>query len=409
MDAGERFLREEVGGRDLDDISVDTQDGDRSFASHEYDDESIDSEDETDIYGNPREGLCIGTARNGGLQPILEDFAVRTSDGLVSLVSSSNPTKKNGYNTHGFRESPTRRSTLDIGGALNPRKYTSIYPVSAVTKEDYQAWGEEYQFKRGNRPSTARDMKMSANVSPMSHLAVKTKSPTKTMMPLQVDQHQEMSEARNEQPTAVENVLRGIGDELAGEALSGVVETSVQAQCALYRDTAERVANRLSETPPTAAGDARIEATTTPTAGNLDALDGAAADLPGGDLSAGADISAVADVPAALGGGGGVDIAVAGADCDCGGCFLVDMAAHGMAHNLPASKVSLAIVMLRVQGFEKRSLRETAQEEAKSNRIRPCEATAKIENHLGIFLVRVDHRLKTPIVIFGVTLTMGAT
>mmetsp|Transcript_21671 Transcript_21671/g.51002 ORF Transcript_21671/g.51002 Transcript_21671/m.51002 type:complete len:146 (+) Transcript_21671:195-632(+) len=143
------------------------------------------------------------------------------------------------------------------------------------------------------------------------------------MMPLQVDQHQEMSEARNEQPTAVENVLRGIGDELAGEVLSGVVETSVQAQCALYRDAAERVANRLSETPPTAAGDARIEATTTPTAGNLDALDGAAADLPGGDLSAGADISAVADVPAALGGGGGVDIAAAGVDCDCGGCVCV--------------------------------------------------------------------------------------
>lgn len=47
------------------------------------------------------------------------------------------------------------------------------------------------------------------------------------------------------------------------------------------------------------------------------------------------------------------------------------MAAHGMAHNLPASKVGLAIVILRVQGFEKRSLRETAQEEAKSNRIRP--------------------------------------
>lgn len=37
----------------MDDISVDTRDGDRSYASHGYDDESINSQDETDIYGNP--------------------------------------------------------------------------------------------------------------------------------------------------------------------------------------------------------------------------------------------------------------------------------------------------------------------------------------------------------------------
>ena len=149
-------------------------------------------------------------------------------------------------------------------------------------------------------------------------------------MPLQVDRHQEMPEARNESIT-VENVVRGIGDELAGEVLFGVVETSVQAQCAIYRDAAEAVANRLSERPLTAANEARIDGATNtsptaalPTAENLDGFDGGAA-LPGGDLSAGADIFS-ADVSAALGGGGGADIAAA-ADCcsgaDCGGCVCV--------------------------------------------------------------------------------------
>ena len=148
-------------------------------------------------------------------------------------------------------------------------------------------------------------------------------------MPLQVDQRQDMSEARDEPPIVAENnIVREIGEELAGEALSGVVETSVQAQCAMYRDVAEVVANRLSEKPPpTAANEARIgAANNTPTAENLDGLDGAA-DLPGGDLlSVGADISAGADVSAALGGGGGADIVAAdcsGVDCDCGGCFCV--------------------------------------------------------------------------------------
>jgi len=152
-------------------------------------------------------------------------------------------------------------------------------------------------------------------------------------MPLQVDQRQDMSEARDEPIVAENNIVREIGEELAGEALSGVVETSVEAQCAMYRDVAEVVANRLSEKPPTAAAnEARIGAgNNTPTVENLDGLDGAgldgAADLPGGDLlSAGADISAGEDVSAALGGGGGADIVAAdcsGVDCDCGGCFCV--------------------------------------------------------------------------------------